>query len=273
MRNGKLRGLLITVMLLVFLAGLASILYPYIWGAAVDSSIASIAKDFLEREEPELPATTVIIDSVKPEKGKPYPELWEDMVRYNQNIAAQGQSGLSCAYDYQKASFQLADYGLPDEIFGVLSIPAIDLEMPIYLGATEQHMANGAAHLSQTSLPIGGMDTNCVIAGHRGYSGASYFRYLDKLHVGDARAMVGENDLDGVRRDRRGHMTAAGVDDHVDLCLVRRDGDAADHGRSKAELLQHGFDMPGGFSGTGKIVAGNLILTDERAHFAPVTPC
>ena len=94
MRNGKLRGLLITVMLLVFLAGLASILYPYIWGAAVDSSIASTAKDFLEREEPELPATTVIIDSIKPEKVKPYPELWEDMVRYNQNIAAQGQSAL-----------------------------------------------------------------------------------------------------------------------------------------------------------------------------------
>ena len=71
-------------------------------------------------------------------------------------------------------------------------------------------------------------------------------------------------------------LTASGVivaDDHVDLRLVRRDGDAADHGRSKAELLQHGFDMPGGFSGTGKIVAGNLILTYERAHFAPVTPC
>ena len=173
MRNGKLRGLLITVMLLVFLAGLASILYPYIWGAAVDSSITNTAKDFLDRETPELPTTTVIIDSIEPEKVKPYPELWEDMVRYNQSIAAQGQSGLSCAYDYQKASFRLADYGLPDEIFGVLSIPAIDLEMPIYLGATEQHMADGAAHLSQTSLPIGGMDTNCVIAGHRGYSGAS----------------------------------------------------------------------------------------------------
>ena len=185
MRNGKLRGLLITVMLLVFLAGLASILYPYIWGAAVDSSIANTAKAFLDRDEPELPTTTVIIDSIEPEKVKPYPELWEDMVRYNQSIAAQGQSGLSCAYDYQKASFRLADYGLPDEIFGVLSIPAIDLEMPIYLGATEQHMAAGAAHLSQTSLPIGGMDTNCVIAGHRGYNGASYFRNLDKLHVGD----------------------------------------------------------------------------------------
>ena len=67
MRNGKLRGLLITVMLLVFLAGLASILYPYIWGAAVDSSITNTAKDFLDRETPELPTTTVIIDSIEPE--------------------------------------------------------------------------------------------------------------------------------------------------------------------------------------------------------------
>ena len=182
MRNGKLRGLLITAMLLVFLAGLAAILYPYIWGAAVDSSIASTAKDFLERDEPELPTTTVIIDSIEPEKVKPYPELWEDMVRYNQSIAAQGQSGLSCAYDYQKASFRLVDYGLPDEIFGVLSIPAIDLEMPIYLGATEQHMADGAAHLSQTSLPIGGMDTNCVIAGHRGYGGVSITNLWETLN-------------------------------------------------------------------------------------------
>lgn len=99
MRNGKLRGLLITVMLLVFIAGLASILYPYIWGAAVDNSIANTAKAFLDREEPELPTTTVIIDSVEPEKVKPYPELWEDMVRYNQSIAAQGQAGLSCAYE------------------------------------------------------------------------------------------------------------------------------------------------------------------------------
>ena len=185
MRNGKLRGLLITVLLLVFLAGLASVLYPYVWGAAVDSSISHTAKDFLEREDSELPTAAVVIDSIAPERTKAYPDLWADMARYNQSIAAQGQSGLSCAYDYQKASFQLMDYGLPDEIFGVLNIPAIDLEMPIYLGATEQHMAAGAAHLSQTSLPIGGMGTNCVIAGHRGYNGASYFRNLDKLHVGD----------------------------------------------------------------------------------------
>ena len=57
--------------------------------------------------------------------------------------------------------------------------------LSLYLGATYKHMADGAAHLSQTSLPIGGENTNCVIAGHRGYNGASYFRYIEKLKVGD----------------------------------------------------------------------------------------
>ena len=46
-------------------------------------------------------------------------------------------------------------------------------------------MAAGAAHLSQTSLPIGGNNTNCVIAGHRGWRGASYFRYVTDLQPGD----------------------------------------------------------------------------------------
>ena len=58
--------------------------------------------------------------------------------------------------------------------------------LSLFLGATEKHMADGAAHMSQTSLPIGGNNTNCVIAGHRGYGGASYFRYIEKLQVGDS---------------------------------------------------------------------------------------
>ena len=46
-------------------------------------------------------------------------------------------------------------------------------------------MADGAALLGQTSIPIGGKNTNCIIAGHRGWGGASYFRYVDKLQPGD----------------------------------------------------------------------------------------
>lgn len=188
MRNGKLRAFLIALMLLVFAAGLVSVLYPYIWGAMVDREISLNAQGFLNRDktEPTISEVLVTMDSpTEPEKTRDYPELWTDMVRYNETIYAQGQTGLSCAYDYQKPSFRLTDYGLSDEVFGVISIPVMELEMPIFLGATEQHMADGAAHLSQTSLPIGGENTNCIIAGHRGYNGASYFRYIDKLNVGD----------------------------------------------------------------------------------------
>lgn len=188
MRNSNLRAFLIALMLLVFAAGLAFLLYPSLWGTAVDQKISLNAQGFLNRDatEPTIPEVIVTIDSLtEQEETRDYPELWADMVRYNENIYTQGQAGLSCEYDYQKPSFTLTQYGLADEVFGVISIPAMELEMPIFLGATEQHMAAGAAHLSQTSLPIGGENTNCVVAGHRGYNGASYFRYIDKLNVGD----------------------------------------------------------------------------------------
>ena len=183
------RKIIIAIMVLVFLAGLGFLLYPYAQGALIDREIKDTAEDFHSRAEVQPTtgnASTVIIDTTEPTAEQLYPELWADMTAYNETIYAEGQSGLSCAYDYQKPSFTLKDYGLEDEVFGVISIPAMDLNMPIFLGATEKHMADGAAHMSQTSLPIGGNNTNCVIAGHRGYGGASYFRYIEKLRIGDS---------------------------------------------------------------------------------------
>ena len=183
------RKIIIAIMVLVFLTGLCFFLYPYAQGALIDREIQENAEDFHSRVEIQPTtgnASTVIIDTSEPTEEQLYPDLWADMTAYNETIYAEGQSGLSCAYDYQKPSFTLKDYGLEDEVFGVISIPAMDLNMPIFLGATEKHMADGAAHLSQTSLPIGGNNTNCVIAGHRGYGGASYFRYIEKLRIGDS---------------------------------------------------------------------------------------
>lgn len=188
MRKLELRGAVITLMLLVFLAGLASVLYPYVWGAAVDISIANTAKDFLSRLEDDQvkDIPTVIVHLTEPEESRPYPELWDSMTAYNQQIYTDGQSTLSEAGAYQATLFSLTDYGLPDETFGVISIPKLDLEMPLYLGATDKHMADGAAQLGQTSIPIGGENTNAVIAGHRGYNGAPYFRYVPELQIGDS---------------------------------------------------------------------------------------
>lgn len=180
-----LKGLIIAVMIELFLIGLAVAVGPYINGARVNHEIREEAHSFLETaaHPPEVPSGDAVPEESTPRE---HTLLWEAMQEYNRTIWQNEQSELCNPQSYQQPSFNLADYGIPDKVFGVISIPKLSLEMPIYLGATGSHMAAGAAHLSQTSLPVGGENTNCVIAGHRGYSGALYFRYVPDLQPGDA---------------------------------------------------------------------------------------
>jgi len=114
-----------------------------------------------------------------------YAELLDEMRHYNMRLYTYKQRDLNCKSAYELSEFTLTDYGLPDEKFGVISIPKLDLEMPLFLGASEANMAAGAAVLSQTSIPIGGEYSNSVIAGHRGWNGYPYFLDIEKLEEGD----------------------------------------------------------------------------------------
>ena len=114
-----------------------------------------------------------------------YQELWNDIQQYNRKLFQTRQEGIKGLESLEESCFQLSDYGISSEVFGVLAIPALDLEMPVYLGASSQNMALGAAQLGQTSVPVGGKNTNTVIAGHRGWNGADYFRYITELVPGD----------------------------------------------------------------------------------------
>ncbi len=183
-----LKAIGIVLMVALFLFGLTVFAYPYLYGLSVDTELKQEAQSFLDTQLKEnVPITT---PEAAPEETpvpipEEYTELWLAMREYNDRIWCEKQEGLSDPWAYEQPSFVLGDYGLENEVFGVISIPALELEMPLYLGATQRHMADGAAHLSQTSLPIGGENTNCVIAGHRGYNGAAYFRYVTELQTGD----------------------------------------------------------------------------------------
>lgn len=188
--RSKLETFLLLFLVMLFAAGLCLALYPYVQGFVVDNIMQWQAEDFLSRVEiiPDVPASVepIVMETESEETQlRQHLELWEEMTAYNESIYAQGQMGLASSYAYEAPSFILKDYGLEDEIFGVISIPKLELEMPIFLGASYQNMADGAAVLSQTSIPIGGRNTNAVIAGHRGWGGASYFRYITDLEVGD----------------------------------------------------------------------------------------
>lgn len=186
-----LKGIVAFVMILLFSCGFSIFAYPYIHHYVVEMDMQEQVQDFWDQlgtdpaEQDSLPTEAPTAPTEPTLPPREHEALWEDMLEYNRRIWEEKQAGLCDPWSYQQPSFTLGEYGLEEEVFGVISIPALDLEMPLYLGATSAHMAKGAAHLSQTSLPIGGMNTNCVIAGHRGYNGAAYFRYVTELKPGD----------------------------------------------------------------------------------------
>ena len=183
------KRIVIVLMVVMFLVGLAVLIYPHYQGAKIEDEMESEAIAFLESVQSEPSAKKEdapnAAQPMPTEKERKCPELWESMNAYNETIYAEEQAGLKNKASYRNPSFLLSDYGLESEVFGVVQIPKLELQLPIYLGATTDHMSKGAAHLSQTSLPIGGKNTNCVIAGHCGWEGAAYFRYISELKPGD----------------------------------------------------------------------------------------
>lgn len=186
----RLRTMWTVTCVLVLIAGICIMAYPHVRGAMMDWQASQTAEEFLSRvvlapyREKEADNIIAAVERAT-EPVREYAELWDDMTAYNDTIYCEQQSSLCSVDSYKRFDFTLVDYGLEDEIFGVITIPAIDVNMPIYLGANSENMAVGTAVMSQTSLPIGGDNTNAVICGHRGWKGAAYFLHIDELKVGD----------------------------------------------------------------------------------------
>ena len=97
--------------------------------------------------------------------------------------------------DFSSAALDLTDYGIHNGVYGYISIPAVNMQMPILLGSSDENMASGVTHLFSTSLPTGGTDTNCVISGHTGYTGKTFFDDIPGLPIGSrvtVRTLFGE---------------------------------------------------------------------------------
>ena len=178
---------------LLLLSGCAVMLYPHINALWMDHAMRRDAEEFLSfveipQEQIQQGDSHVVVHQPEGETilaPVTYPELWLDMKAYNEAIFTEGQENLFNQSAYEAPSFLMTDYGLESETFGVISIPKLELEMPLFLGASKPNMAKGAAIMGETSLPIGGSNTNCVIAGHRGWNGAAYFLHLNQLEKGD----------------------------------------------------------------------------------------
>lgn len=73
-----------------------------------------------------------------------------------------------------------------DGMIGVLTVPDIDLRLPIYHGTEDEVLNKGVGHVSDTAFPMDTIGTKSVLTGHNGMPGADMlFTRLDETDIGD----------------------------------------------------------------------------------------
>lgn len=182
-RMGSGRKAALAAIIFLFLIGLGLVFYPQINNCVTSLGQRIEVKSFLDSvistdtndgeantaETTEKSETDVLLEAAR---------------AYNENLITNGQH-MNSSEAFTEPQLTLADYGCEDDVFAIICIPAIDLEMPVYLGASYENLTKGACVIGQTSLPIGGESTNSVIAGHRGWQGAAMFKQVPSLQIGD----------------------------------------------------------------------------------------
>lgn len=72
-----------------------------------------------------------------------------------------------------------------DGCLGYIDIPKINVYLPIYEGTSDEVLLQGVGHLKNTSLPIGGKNTNSVLVGHTGITAKTFFDNLVEMELED----------------------------------------------------------------------------------------
>ncbi|MCM1087040.1 MAG: class C sortase [Muribaculaceae bacterium] len=155
--------------LLMILSGFAIAMYPFFSNLLYNRNASKVIEEYeeeitnLEREE---------IDAIK-----------EAAKQYNSQLQAAVFKDESGQWRGEGTSYlDMLDVG---SALGYITIPKIDVNLPIYYGTSADALSKGVGYIEQTSFPLGGEGTHSVLTGHRGLPNAALFTDLDKMERGD----------------------------------------------------------------------------------------
>lgn len=117
-----------------------------------------------------------------------YEKILASAREYNQRLAEQGIQWVISDEQREEYIRQLDISGTG--VMGYIKIPKIDVMLPVYHGTDEAVLQISIGHLEQSSLPVGGETSHCMMSGHRGLPSARLFTDLDKLKEGDTFTMT-----------------------------------------------------------------------------------
>ena len=156
-------------LIIVFFVGVSVLLYPTVsdyWNSLHQSQ-----------------AIATYADSVENMDEQDYEKLWDAAVSYNQKLFQSGH-GLGLKDEEKDEYNELLDVS-GTGIMSYIEIPKIKCSLPVYHGTDEGVLQIAVGHIEGSSLPVGGLNTHCVLSGHRGLPSAKLFSNLDKLEEGD----------------------------------------------------------------------------------------
>lgn len=154
---------------IIFLIGLLLVLYPTVSNFLSNREQKKVIREY----------SNIVNNMDKEEKEAMYNEA----VDYNKKIYENGMIDYSNpdAVEGYNDILDVSGTG----IMGYISIPKINVELPIYHGTSDGVLQVAVGHLEGSSLPVGGENTHCVLSGHRGLPSADLFTHLDRLNVHD----------------------------------------------------------------------------------------
>ena len=156
------------IVIVCFLIGLSLLLYPSVsnwWNSIHASSViidyAAAQKNLSDEECAALFAAAEAYNRSISEID--FPLMYYDQVEgYEQTLNLDGSG-----------------------VMGYLTIPKIDVKLPVLHGTSEGVLQKAVGHLEGTSLPTGGMGNHCVLSAHCGLPSARLFTDLDQMKPGD----------------------------------------------------------------------------------------
>ena len=167
--RGKTRSLSSLLMLIALVIGTVLLVYPSAsdyWNSFHQSqSIMGYAEQVAQMSAAE------------------YAQFISEAEAYNAELAKNGNEWHMS--ETQKMEYESRLTFSSTGVMGYIDIPKISVKLPIYHGTSESVLQTSIGHLAETSLPVGGKGSHCVLSGHRGLPSSKLFSDLDKMVQGD----------------------------------------------------------------------------------------
>ena len=161
------------------MVGLAILLYPTISNFLIEQNASRMIESY--------------DDAVEALSEEERQAILDEAHAYNAALAARAGAGSAGEADSASSAESAALLERYNEVLdlngngmmGYISIPSIEVTLPIYHGVEEEVLQEAVGHIEGTSLPVGGMATHAVLSGHRGLPSAKLFTDLDQMQKGE----------------------------------------------------------------------------------------